>query len=137
MKACCIPFAGFNVSRRNIDSSGIAKQLVSQAVLVIVATPAFRHWRRCGIDAPYVNGERPYCKGYVWNTETSFLWPLLFVPEHSQRSLAENSVGAGKPDDQREHHREEEADAKHLWMYAPREVEHIPNECPCQDTSEG
>ena len=42
--------------------------------------------------------------------------PILLVPEHSQRSLAENPVGAGKPHDQREQHREEEADPKHLWV---------------------
>ena len=58
-----MPFVGFNVSRWNIESSGIAKRLVSKAVLVIVATSAFRRWRRCGIDAPYVNGDGPYCKG--------------------------------------------------------------------------
>ena len=40
-----MPSAGFNVSHRNIESSGIAKRLVSQAVLVIVATSAFRRWR--------------------------------------------------------------------------------------------
>ena len=35
----------------------------------------------------------------------------LLVPEHGQRPLAENPVGAGKPHDQREHHSEDEADA--------------------------
>ena len=52
------------------------------------------------------------------------------MTKHSQRPLAENSVGAGKPYDQRQRHREEEADAKHLWMYAPGKLEHIPNKCP-------
>ena len=61
----------------------------------------------------------------------------LFVPEHSQRSLAENPVGAGKTHDQCEQHREEEADPKHLWVDAPREVEYIPNQGPCQDASKG
>src|SRR5205085_11275696 len=60
-------------------------------------------------------------------------WLLLLVSEHSQRPLAENSVGAGKSYDQRERHCEEEADAQHLWVYAPGEIEHIPNQCPCQD----
>ena len=62
--------------------------------------------------------------------------PLL-VPEHSQRSLAKNPVGAGKSHDQRERHSEDEADAKDLWVYAPGEVEYIPNQGPGQDASKG
>jgi hypothetical protein len=47
----------------------------------------------------------------------------LFVSEHRQRTLTKNPVRAGKSYDQRQQHREEEADAEHLWVYAPGKVE--------------
>ena len=88
-----------------------------------------------------------YPQGYVEDFDESrtmlagffsiWLGTSLLVPEHSQRSLAENPVGAGKPDYQGEQYREEEADAEYLWVYAPGEVEHIPNQGPCQDASKG
>jgi hypothetical protein len=54
----------------------------------------------------------------------------LLVPKDSQRPLAENPVGARKTHDQRQQHREEEPDAKHLWVYAPGKIEHIPQHGP-------
>ena len=67
-----------------------------------------------------------YPQGYVEDFDESrtklagffsiLLIVYLLVPEYRQRSLAKNPVGAGKPHDQCEQHREEEADPKHLWV---------------------
>ncbi len=67
-----------------------------------------------------------YPQGYVEDFDESrtmlagffsiWLGTSLLVPEYRQRSLAKNPVGAGKPHDQCEQHREEEADPKHLWV---------------------
>ena len=66
-----------------------------------------------------------------WRAFSASCWlhPLL-VPEHGQRPLAENPVGARKTHNQRQHHREQEANAKYPWVYAPGKIEHIPQHSP-------
>ena len=74
-----------------------------------------------------ITGPSPLC---WWAFSASCWLHRLLVPKHGQRPLAENPVSARKTYDQRQHHCEEEADTKYLWVYAPGKIEHIPQHGP-------
>ncbi len=66
-----------------------------------------------------------------WRAFSASCWlHRLLMPQHGQRPLAENPVGARKTHDQRQQHRQEEAAAKHPWVHAPGKIEHIPQRGP-------
>jgi len=54
----------------------------------------------------------------------------LFVAQDGQRPLAENPVGARKPDEEREPHRQEQALPKDQWVQAPGQIEDMAQHRP-------